>query len=360
MISVSSSYKTNATKPVRNINAKISIGSVDYGIEDIVSLDISRSTSDGGISVGGTSAARLTATIRATMLPTMDDYKVTVFIGFTALAQIGTFFITDLTQEKGYVTIEAYDRFYYLDKPCSFNGSASGKLNALPFPATHQKMLEYISKINGFSLSVTCEAFAKVKTKPIYNSEATNPTNKYYTYREIIGFIAACNGCNAQFDANDKLIFTRPSNSVETIEEGACESLSVAQDSGFTVKGIRFTIGTDTAFYIDANGTAYDETLPGVLEAVNPLATVEIIEYVWNKLGGYHYYAADISRRGKGWLLPDDVIEVKSNEKTKKSYYNRNILLTQQRQRLFRTHYIDSRKHRTVIKQVQCRRGSYI
>ena len=319
MISVSSSYKTNATKPVRNINAKISIGSVDYGIEDIVSLDISRSTSDGGISVGGTSAARLTATIRATMLPTMDDYKVTVFIGFTALAQIGTFFITDLTQEKGYVTIEAYDRFYYLDKPCSFNGSASGKLNALPFPATHQEMLEYISKINGFSLSVTCEAFAKVKTKPIYNSEATNPTNKYYTYREIIGFIAACNGCKAQFDANDKLIFTRPSNSVETIEEGACESLSVAQDSGFTVKGIRFTIGTDTAFYIDANGTAYDETLPGVLEAVNPLATVEIMEYVWNKLGGYHYYAADISRRGRGWLLPDDVISIQSNGATKKA-----------------------------------------
>ena len=319
MISVSSSYKTNATKPVRNINAKISIGSVDYGIEDIVSLDISRSTSDGGISVGGTSAARLTATIRATMLPTMDDYKVTVFIGFTALAQIGTFFITDLTQEKGYVTIEAYDRFYYLDKPCSFNGSASGKLNALSFPATHQEMLEYISKINGFSLSVTCEAFAKVKTKPIYNSEATNPTNKYYTYREIIGFIAACNGCNAQFDANDKLIFTRPSNSVETVDEVSCESCTVAQDDGFTVKGIRFTIGTDTAFYIDANGTAYDESLPGIIEAVNPLATVEIMEYVWNKLGGYHYYAANVSRRGRGWLLPDDVIEVMSNGTTKKA-----------------------------------------
>lgn len=318
MISVSSSFKTNATKPVRNINAKISIGSVDYGIEDIVSLDISRSTSDGGISVGGTSAARLTATIRADLLPTMDAYKITASIGFTALTQIGTFYITDLTQEKGYVSIEAYDRFYYLDKPCSFNGSADGKVESLSFPATHQEMLEYISKINGFSLSVTCEAFAKVKTKPIYNSEATNPTNKYYTYREIIGFIAACNGCNAQFDANDKLIFTRPSNSVETIEEGACESLSVAQDSGFTVKGIRFTIGTDTAFYIDANGTAYDETLPGVLEAVNPLATVEIMEYVWNKLGGYHYYAADISRRGRGWLLPDDVATVNSNGTTKK------------------------------------------
>lgn len=319
MISVSSNYKTNATKPVRNINAKISIGSVDYGIEDIVSLDISRSTSDGGISVGGTSAARLTATIRADLLPTMDAYKVTVFIGFTELTQIGIFYITDLSQEKGYVNIEAYDRFYFLDKPCSFNGSADGKIESLSFPATHQEMLKYISKINGFSLSVTCEAFAKVKTKPIYNSEATNPTNKYYTYREIIGFIAACNGCNAQFDANDKLIFTRPSNSVETIEEGACESLSVAQDSGFTVKGIRFTIGTDTAFYIDANGTTYDETLPGVLEAVNPLTTVEIMEYVWNKLGGYHYYAADISRRGRGWLLPDDVISIQSNGATKKA-----------------------------------------
>lgn len=318
MISVSSSFKSNATKPVRNINAKISIGTVDFGIDDIVSFELSRSPSDGGLSIGGTAAARLTATIRATILPTMDAYKITASIGFTALTQIGTFYITDLTQEKGYVSIEAYDRFYYLDKPCSFNGSADGKVESLSFPATHQEMLEYISKINGFSLSVTCEAFAKVKTKPIYNSEATNPTNKYYTYREIIGFIAACNGCNAQFDANDKLIFTRPSNSVETIEEGACESLSVAQDSGFTVKGIRFTIGTDTAFYIDANGTAYDENLPGVLEAVNPFATVEIMEYVWNKLGGYHYYAADISRRGRGWLLPDDVISIKSNGATKK------------------------------------------
>lgn len=318
MISVSSSFKTNATKPVRNINAKISIGSVDYGIEDIVSLDISRSTSDGGISVGGTSAARLTATIRADLLPTMDAYKVTVFIGFTELTQIGIFYITDLSQEKGYVNIEAYDRFYFLDKPCSFNGSADDTVDTLSFPATHQDLLSYIGKINDFTISAKSNDFAKIKTKPVFNSEATNPTNKYYTYREIIGFIAACNGCNAQFDANDKLIFTRPSNSVETIEEGDCESLSVAQDSGFTVKGIRFTIGTDTAFYIDANGTAYDENLPGVLEAVNPFATVEIMEYVWNKLGGYHYYAADISRRGRGWLLPDDVISIKSNSATKK------------------------------------------
>lgn len=318
MISVSSSFKTNATKPVRNINAKISIGSVDYGIEDIVSLDISRSTSDGGISVGGTSAARLTATIRADLLPTMDAYKVTVFIGFTELTQIGIFYITDLSQEKGYVNIEAYDRFYFLDKPCSFNGSADDTVDTLSFPATHQDLLSYIGKINDFTISAKSNDFAKIKTKPVFNSEATNPTNKYYTYREIIGFIAACNGCNAQFDANDKLIFTHPSNSVETIEEGDCESLSVAQDSGFTVKGIRFTIGTDTAFYIDANGTAYDENLPGVLEAVNPFATVEIMEYVWNKLGGYHYYAADISRRGRGWLLPDDVISIKSNGATKK------------------------------------------
>lgn len=318
MISVSSSFKTNATKPVRNINAKISIGSVDYGIEDIVSLDISRSTSDGGISVGGTSAARLTATIRADLLPTMDAYKVTVFIGFTELTQIGIFYITDLSQEKGYVNIEAYDRFYFLDKPCSFNGSADDTVDTLSFPATHQDLLSYIGKINDFTISAKSNDFAKIKTKPVFNSEATNPTNKYYTYREIIGFIAACNGCNAQFDANDKLIFTRPSNSVETIEEGDCESLSVAQDSGFTVKGIRFTIGTDTAFYIDANGTAYDENLPGVLEAVNPFATVEIMEYVWNKLGGYHYYAADISRRGRRWLLPDDVISIKSNGATKK------------------------------------------
>ena len=36
------------------------------------------------------------------------------------------------------------------------------------------------------------------------------------------------------------------------------------------------------------------------------------------KRQGYHYYAADISRRGRGWLLPDDVISIKSNGATKK------------------------------------------
>ena len=318
MISVSSNYNAAAIKAVRNVNAKLSIGSVNFGIDDIVSVELSRSPSDGGISVGGTSSARFIATFRGSV-DIEDKYVVTFSVGFPTVMKIGTFYIVEVQRDKGFTTIEAYDRFYFLDKPCNFNGSADGKISALQFPATHQEMLEYIRKINGFSLSVTCEAFAKVKTKPIYNSEATNPTNKYYTYREIIGFIAACNGCNAQFDATDKLTFTRPSNSVETIDEGNCESCTVAQDDGFTVKGIRFTIGTDTAFYIDANGAAYDESLPGIIETVNPLATVEIMEFVWNKLGGYHYYAVNVSRRGRGWLFPDDVIEVISNGTTKKA-----------------------------------------
>ena len=318
MISVSSNYKTAALKSVRNVNAKLSIGSVDFGIDDIVSVELSRSPSDGGISVGGTSSARLIATFRGS-IDIEDRYVVTFSVGFTAVMKIGTFYIVEVQRDKGFTTIEAYDRFYFLDKPCNFNGSADGNISALRFPATHQEMLKYIGDICNFTINAKCEEFAKVASKPVYNSESNNPTNKYYTYREIIGFIAACNGCNAQFDATDKLIFTRPSNSVETIDEGNCESCTVAQDDSFTVNGIRFTIGTDTAFYIDANGAAYDESLPGIIETVNPLATVEIMEFVWNKLGGYHYYAVNVSRRGRGWLFPDDVIEVISNGTTKKA-----------------------------------------
>ena len=54
MISVSSNYNAAAIKAVRNVNAKLSIGSVNFGIDDIVSVELSRSPSDGGISVGGT------------------------------------------------------------------------------------------------------------------------------------------------------------------------------------------------------------------------------------------------------------------------------------------------------------------
>lgn len=314
MINVSSSFQAAAVSTSRTISARLIIGDQVFNTNNIIDISFSRSSADGGISIGGTNSARLSATVRGSISKS-STYKLILYVGFPSLAKLGTFYITDLITDNGTTTIEAYDRFYFLDKPCNFNGSKDGKVKALTFPATQQEVLNYIGNINGFSVPANIQPFS-IATKPVYNPDASNSANKYYTYREIISFIAASNASNAQVSPDDNIIFTRPNSIKDTIDELKCESLTLTPDDGYTVNGVRFTLGTDVAFYIDADGNEYDDSSPGVLEAVNPLATVEIMEYVWNQLGGFHYYAADISRRGRGWLMPDDLISVTTGDKT--------------------------------------------
>ena len=319
MISVSSAYKAAANSNARQISAKIAIGSVEYGNDDIISIDFSGGSGSGGMSIGATIAARMVTVIKCITPPTMTGYQIDVFakINSSGYQQLGRYYITNVTRDNGYTTIEAYDKMYWLDKPCNFNGNKSGTVAALTWPATHQQIIDYIAAMRGFTANVTCAAFAPVPGRPIYNSEATSAEGKYYTYREIISFIAASNGCNAQFNNIGSLVFTRPGTAVETITDTDCESCSIdPSDDGFTVVGIRMVTGAGIDFYIDADESDYDEDTAGVLSCDNPLATVEIAEYVWSKLGGFKYYAAQVTRRGRGWLMPDDVINVKYDNVT--------------------------------------------
>ena len=319
MISVSSVYKAAANSNARQISAKIVIGQVEYDNDDIISIDISGGSGSGGMSIGATIAARMVTVIKCITPSTMTGYQIDVYaeINASGYQQLGRYYITNVTSDNGYTTIEAYDKMYWLDKPCNFNGNKSGTVAALTWPATHQQMIDYIAAIKGFTADVTCAAFAAVPSRPIYNSEATSSEGKYYTYREIISYIAASNGCNSHFNNVGSLVFTRPSTAVETITDTDCESCSIdPSDDGFTVVGIRMVTGAGMDFYIDAEEGDYDEDTAGVLSCDNPLATVEIAEYVWSKLGGFKYYAAQITRRGRGWLMPDDVINVKYDNVT--------------------------------------------
>ncbi len=319
MISVSTAYKAAANSNARQISAKIVIGQVEYDNDDIISIDISGGSGSGGMSIGATIAARMVTVIKCITPSTMTGYQIDVFakINSSGYQQLGRYYITNVTRDNGYTTIEAYDKMYWLDKPCNFNGNKSGTVAALTWPATHQQIIDYIAAMRGFTANVTCAAFAPVPGRPIYNSEATSAEGKYYTYREIISFIAASNGCNAQFNNIGSLVFTRPGTAVETITDTDCESCSIdPSDDGFTVVGIRMVTGAGIDFYIDADESDYDEDTAGVLSCDNPLATVEIAEYVWSKLGGFKYYAAQVTRRGRGWLMPDDVINVKYDNVT--------------------------------------------
>ncbi len=313
MISVPSDFKTAAEKNIRDIAAKIKIGSVEYINEDILSVEISREDSDGsGFSIGAAVSDRMTASFRGNTPPSLSNYAVDSYIkiGGSDFQQLGHFFIIDLTQDNGIVTIEAQDKMYYLDKPCKFTGSKSGTVPELSFPATHQQMIDYIAKINGFTHNILCEDFS-VDKRPVYDSEAVDDSSKYYTYREILSFIAASHGCNVHFDNTGVLVFTSISGvAAAEIDYTQCSDCSIGDaDDGFEIKGVRVICGADT-FFINDTGDTYEEDMEGIVEVNNPFCTIEILEYLWHKLGGFRYYSANLTRKGTGWLFPGDTINV--------------------------------------------------
>lgn len=313
MITVSSEFKTASEQNIRDIAAKIKIGNVEYLNEDILSVEISREDSDSsGFSIGAAVSDRMTASFRGHTPPSLSNYAVDVYlqIGSSQSEQLGHFFIIDLTQDNGIVTIEAQDKMYYLDKPCKFTGNKSGTVPALSFPATHQQMVDYIAGINGFSHNILCENFS-VDTRPVYNSEAVDDSSKYYTYREILSFIAASHGCNVHFDNTGTLIMTSISDvAAADIDYRQCSECSIGEtDDGFEIKGVRVICGADT-FFINDTGDTYEDDMDGIVEVNDPFCTVEILEYVWHKLGGFRYYSANLTRRGTGWLFPGDTINV--------------------------------------------------
>ena len=325
MIVVSDEYKSAAEESIRDIDTKIVIGSVEYDDSNNTVIEVSRSISDNGFTIGSCISDMMTveiAHLHANQIPSLSNYNIIpyVYIG-DAENRLGNFFITDAKAEGKILKLEAHDKMYFLDKPCKFNGNSSGTVSALTFPATHAQILDYIAAMCNFTHKCICYEFAPVVQRPLYNSEGVFDSEKYYTYREIIGFIASANASNAHFDNNGELEFIYPGNPVETILEEKCESLSACEaDEGFKVKGVRFISKAISYFINDTEGAEYSDDMAGIIECDNPLATVEIAEYVWSKLGNFTYYSAAISRRGKGILYPGDVVEFLHNGFNYNSY----------------------------------------
>lgn len=135
---------------------------------------------------------------------------------------------------------------------------------------------------------------------------------EYYTDPEILGFIASAHARNVKFDYEGKLVFVGFSQVDVDFSADNVIDITIDDSEPFEVTGILFTVGDDTIYIDDVAGSEYDEEAPGVIKIDNPLATVEIAEYVWHKLGGLKYYGGSITIRGMGLLECGDVITVKN------------------------------------------------
>ena len=313
MIEVTDLFKEMAQKYYRNVDFKIVSNddeSTVYSGDVILECQINRSVGSSGIQIGNAISDRLQFTLKSTD-KIKSGTRLTPYVRYkgeenTEWLRLGRFYCTESKMSNGILTVTAYDRLYNFDKRCAFGGRDS--IQALSFPATHQQMWDYVCALRGVESDFQCADFT-VSERPLANPNAEDDS-KYYTQRQIIGMIAACNAGNAVIDNNGKLTVRRFANRTYTLNKNRCFAQEIDTAEQFQVKGVLFHVDSENDIFIDDNASEYSEDREGIIVCDNALATVGVAEYVWNKLGNLKYSGCEITRRGVGWLETGETLQV--------------------------------------------------
>ena len=225
MIEVTDLFKEMAQKYYRNVDFKIVSNddeSTIYSGDVILECQINRSVGSSGIQIGNAISDRLQFTLKSTD-KIKSGTRLTPYVRYkgeenTEWLRLGRFYCTESKMSNGILTVTAYDRLYNFDKRCAFGGRDS--IQALSFPATHQQMWDYVCALRGVESDFQCADFT-VSERPLANPNAEDDS-KYYTQRQIIGMIAACNAGNAVIDSNGKLTVRRFANRTYTLNKNRC------------------------------------------------------------------------------------------------------------------------------------------
>jgi hypothetical protein len=304
-----SNYLSSANAKIRDILVQIKLKDAENTVltmDKLYPIDIKRTITDGSFGVGFASSDRI-AFAAATTEKIAKNTRITLYNSFGGdYERLGRFYCETSPRNGNVIEVTAFDAMNVIrERTVKFTGIASKDIPALTFPCKMQEVLDYVVAKNGLTCDFQCEDFV-VQEKPMKSD------TEYYTDPEILGFIASAHARNAKFDYEGKLVFVGFSQVDVEFSADNVIDITIDDSEPFEVTGILFTVGDDTIYIDDVAGSEYDEEAPGVIKIVNPLATVEIAEYVWHKLGGLKYYGGSLTIRGTGLLECGDVITVKN------------------------------------------------
>lgn len=319
MLEVSEKYKEMAESDAREVSVKVNIGDIELTNDDIIDLNIYRSMGESGFSIGGvvTTRIRLLALMN---LPYAGEVAMDVSVGFgfdeenaSEYVQLGRFYgcATNSSFDTAQVEIIGYDK---LGSGSFLNRRFHGDF-APEFPCSLQDILDYICQRSNLECDFVCNNYSvselplKDKTRDAADYE------RYYTYKEMLGFVAAAQGAVAAMDSNNKLVFLSVGEETETVDSADCIDFAFKSAEEFTVKGILLHVqdvlstGSTNIFINDDSKIAYDgETTDGVVETSCPFGSIAMAEELWQQLGGFSYYSCEFTRRGRGWTELGDVM----------------------------------------------------
>ena len=245
------------------------------------------------ITIGNTCASSVTFSI---YMPTvsLENKEITIFEGVKVGTEIkyiklGIFTITKQTSDGEYTSYEAYDRMYKADMPY---------FSDMAFPSTDKAILGEICGKLGISLATNIVTAHRISDKP-----------QGYTYREIIGYMAMLQGCNAVINSDGNL------------------ELRWYKDSGYVLDGHKYyqqgvTLTTSKDFIIQkltCNNTKSGSTEQSQITSgdgatglsfANPFMTQAILDEIYKKIGDFTFRPLTVKFVGDYRLEVGDIITV--------------------------------------------------
>lgn len=255
-------------------------------VTDIVSLTYNGgSNSSNELTIGSTNMAIVNASIIETSIIVANrefllEQGEMLADGTIEYAPIGYFTVQPTKSDENKVSFKAYDRMQRFEKPFK---------TSLSLPTTDKALLE--------EMCLNCQVeLATSIDNPITISEIPQG----YTYREILGFIAAIHGQFACIDRYGKLNLRwyettridKPLNLVYEFTKGQSN----------TIGKITMGVNSETVY---SKGTSGNE-----IAVFNPFATQEIVDNVYAMLNGFTYEIAEATMLDDMRIDPWDIIRI--------------------------------------------------
>lgn len=245
------------------------------------------------ITIGNTCSSGVTFSI---YMPTisLENKEITIFEGVRVGTEInyiklGIFTVTKQTSDGEYTSYEAYDRMYKADMPY---------FSDMAFPSTDKAILNEICGKLGISLATNIVTAHTITDKP-----------QGYTYREIIGYMAMLQGCNAVInsDGNLELRWYKDSGYVLDGHKYYQQSVTFTTSKDFIIQ--KLTCNNTKSGSTEQSQITSGDGATG-LSFANPFMTQAILDEVYKKIGGFTFRPLTVKFVGDYRLEVGDIITV--------------------------------------------------
>lgn len=245
------------------------------------------------ISIGNTCSSSVTFSIYNPEI-TLENKDITIFEGVKSnsgieYVQIGIFTVTKEESNGEYTKYTAYDKMYKTEK---------GYFSELTYPSTDKAILEEICTKLGIQLATSITNTHTITDKP-----------QGYTMREMIGYMAMLQGCNAAInsDGNLEIKWYKDSGYVLDGHQYYQQGVTFTTSKDFTIRKLTCN-NTKSGDSKTSEITAGDGTTG--LSFANPFMTQANLNEIYNKIGGFQFRPLTVKFLGDWRLEVGDIITV--------------------------------------------------